>query len=252
MKYIRYQNASGISYGILDGETVRELRGDLFANADTGIAHKLSDVKLLTPCTPGKVICIARNYASHMGERATPTRPEMFWKPTSSLQNPGDPIILPQGWNNVHYEGELVLVIGKRLKKASKEEAAAAVFGGTCGNDLSDRDIQNGPSKDLQWWRAKGADTFGPLGPAIVTGLDWGNLLLQPFLNGKVVQEQSTAELLFDCPTMISFTSQWVTLDPGDIVFTGTPNITRKVAPGDTVEVAIEGIGKLSNPVVSE
>lgn len=252
MKYVRYKNSAGVSYGILEGDTVRELRGDLFTHTETGTTHKLSEVKLLTPCTPGKVVCIARNYASHMGGRQTPTRPEMFWKPTSSLQATGEPIVLPKGWTNVHYEGELVLVIGKRLRKASKEEAAAAVFGGTCGNDLSDRDIQNGPNKDLQWWRAKGADTFGPMGPAIVTGLDWGNLMLRTRLNGEVVQEQSTKDLLFDCQTMISFTSQWVTLEPGDVIFTGTPNITRAVSPGDTVEVDIEGIGVLSNPVVAE
>jgi 2-keto-4-pentenoate hydratase/2-oxohepta-3-ene-1,7-dioic acid hydratase in catechol pathway len=252
MKYVRYQNSNGVSYGILDGDTVRQLSGDLFQHKETGSTHKLSDVKLLTPCEPSKVVCIARNYASHMGDRATPTRPEMFWKPPSSLQNHGDPIILPQGWTNVHYEGELVLVIGKRLKKASKEESWDAIFGGTCGNDLSDRDIQNGPNKDLQWWRAKGADTFGPMGPCIATDLNWSDLLLQTRLNGEVVQEQRTAELLFDIPTMISFTSQWVTLEPGDVIFTGTPNITRKVSPGDTVEVEVEGIGVLRNPVLME
>ena len=252
MKFVRYESAQGIRYGILDGTTVRELQGDLFQHSETGVTHSLAAVKLLVPCTPGKIVCIARNYASHMGERNTPAKPEMFWKPISSLQDPGGPIILPDGWTNVHYEGELVLVIGKRLKKASKEEAAAAIFGGTCGNDLSDRDIQNGPNKDLQWWRAKGADTFGPVGPCVVTGLDWGNLWLRTRLNGEVVQEQNTKDLLYDCPTMISFTSQWVTLEPGDIVFTGTPNITRKVSAGDTVEVDIEGIGTLSNPVVAE
>ena len=252
MKFVRYQTTQGISYGILDGETIRELRGDLFQHIETGTQHRLADVKLLVPCTPGKIVCIARNYSSHMGDRAKPAKPEMFWKPLSCLQNPGDSIILPQGWTNVHYEGELVLVIGKRLKKASKEEAAAAIFGGTCGNDLSDRDIQNGPNKDLQWWRAKGADTFGPVGPWIVTGLDWGHLWLRTRLNGVVVQEQNTKDLLFDCATMISFTSQCVTLDPGDIVFTGTPNITQKVSPGDTVEVDLEGIGVLSNPVIAE
>ena len=187
MKFVRYQTSAGASYGIVDGDTVRELRGDLLAHAETGVSHKLSTLKLLVPCTPGKIVCIARNYASHMGDRNTPAKPEMFWKPLNTLQDPGGPIILPKGFHNVHYEGELVLVIGKRLKHASKEEAAAAIFGGTCGNDLSDRDIQNGPNKDLQWWRAKGADTFGPVGPCVVTGLDWGNLWLRTRLNGAVV-----------------------------------------------------------------
>src|SRR6185295_2983199 len=142
-----------------------------------------------------------------------------------------------------HYEGELVLVISKRLKKASKEEVPAAIFGGTCGNDLSDRDIQNGPTKDLQWWRAKGADTFGPLGPCIVTGLDWSNLLLQTRLNGEVVQKQVTSDLLFGPAQIVSYISHYVTLTPGDVIYTGTPGSTRKMSPGDVVEVDIEGIG---------
>ena len=251
-KFVRYQHSGGKSYGILDGETIRELRGDLFEHSETGTRHSLSVVKLLRPCEPGKVVCVGRNYASHLGDRERPTRPQLFYKPVSCLIDPGETIVLPRGSTNVHYEGELVLVIGRRVRKASKEEAAAAIFGGTCGNDVSERDWQFGPDKDTQYWRAKGADTFGPLGPCVATGLDWGNLWLQTRVNGEVVQKQSTVDLLFDCPTVVSFISQWVTLERGDLVYTGTPNITHAMKPGDTVEVDLEGIGVLRNPVAAE
>ena len=144
----------------------------------------------------------------------------MFYKPVSALQHPGDPIVIPPDAANVHFEGELVIVIGRRLSRASAEEARAAIFGVTCGNDVSERDWQNGPRKDLQWWRAKGADTFAPLGPAIATGLDFGNLTLETRLNGDVVQKQSTADLTFDCPAIVSWVSRWVTLLPGCLLYT--------------------------------
>jgi 2-keto-4-pentenoate hydratase/2-oxohepta-3-ene-1,7-dioic acid hydratase in catechol pathway len=192
---------------------------------------------------------VGRNYGSHLGDRARPQRPEIFYKPVSALQDPGGPIRFPEGATNVHYEGELVLVIGSRVKNASPEEARAAIFGVTCGNDVSEREWQNGAGKDLQWWRAKGADTFAPLGPAVVTGLDYGNLLLRTRLNGEVVQEQSTADLMFDCPYIVSWISRAVTLEPGDVIYTGTPGTTRAMKPGDVVEVEVEGVGVLRNPV---
>jgi len=142
-----------------------------------------------------------------------------------------------------------VVVIGKQIKSASPEEARAAIFGVTCGNDVSERNWQHGAGKDLQWWRAKGCDTFAPLGPAIVTGIDYSNLLLQTRLNGQVVQKQYTSDLIFDCPAIISWISGWVTLMPGDIIYTGTPGSTRKLSSGDIVEVEIDGIGTLTNLV---
>ena len=149
----------------------------------------------------------------------------------------------------MHYEGELVIVIGKTLHNVNRDQAIAGIFGVTCGNDVSERDWQNGAQKDLQWWRAKGADTFGPLGPAIVTGLDYGKLLLETKLNGQSVQKQYTSDLLFDCPAIVSYVSQFVTLTPGDLIYTGTPGSTKKMSPGDKVEVQIEGIGTLMNPI---
>jgi 2-keto-4-pentenoate hydratase/2-oxohepta-3-ene-1,7-dioic acid hydratase in catechol pathway len=250
-KYIRYRAQDGASYGILDGDTVRELRGDLFNHTETGITRKLAEVKLLYPCTPPKILAVGLNYKSHLGGRPAPANPEIFYKPVSCLQDPDGPIVLPRDASNVHSEGELVIVIGTRVQHAARGEAEAAIFGVTCGNDVSERDWQHGANKDLQWWRAKGADTFGPLGPAIVTGIDFSNLLLQTRINGEVVQKQYTSDLMFDGPAIVSYISEWVTLEPGDLIYTGTPGNTRKMNPGDTVEVEIEGIGILSNKVVA-
>ncbi len=250
-KYIRYRAGDGACYGIVDGETVRELRGDLFEHQETGVTHRLGDLKLLYPCTPSKILAVGLNYGSHLGGRPAPKNPEIFYKPVSCLQDPEGPIAIPRDATNVHYEGELVVVMGRRAHRASREEASAAIFGVTCGNDVSERDWQHGANKDLQWWRAKGADTFGPMGPAIVTGLDYSNLLLQTRLNGEVVQKQSTSDLMFDGPAIVEYISQWVTLERGDVIYTGTPGSTKKMNPGDTVEVEIEGIGILRNKVVS-
>jgi 2-keto-4-pentenoate hydratase/2-oxohepta-3-ene-1,7-dioic acid hydratase in catechol pathway len=248
--YVRYRRGSATSYGVLDGDKIHPLSGDLFGDhAVSSASHMLSEVKLLYPCEPPKLMAVGLNYKSHIGNRPAPKNPEIFYKPISALQNPGDPIIIPEGANNVHYEGEFVLVIGKRLKGASRDEARAGIFGVTCGNDVSERDWQNGPEKDLQWWRAKGADTFAPMGPSIVRGLDYGKLLLQTRLNGQVVQKQYTSDLLFDPPAIVSWVSKHITLVPGDVIFTGTPGSTKPMKPGDEVEVEIAGIGVLKNPV---
>ena len=239
-----------MSYAILDGEAVRPIAGDLFgAHRETGAALELSDVALLAPCLPGKILAVGLNYKSHLGGRPQPAHPEIFYKAVTALQDPGGPIVIPRDATDLHYEGELVAVIGKPVKNASVEEARGAIFGVTCGNDVSERNWQHGPGKDLQWWRAKGCDTFAPLGPAIVTGIDYGNLLLQTRLNGEVVQKQYTSDLIFDCPAIVSWISGWITLLPGDIVYTGTPGSTRRLSPGDVVEVEIESIGVLRNPV---
>ena len=189
------------------------------------------------------------NYKSHLGTRPQPAHPEIFYKPVTALQNPLDPIVIPRDATDVHFEGEMVVVVGRRLRNASEAEAAAGVFGVTCGNDVSDRAWQGGPQKDLQWWRAKGSDTFAPLGPAIVTGLDYGNLLLQTRINGETVQKQTTSDMIFDVGKVLSWISGWVTLLPGDLVYTGTPGNTRRMLPGDVVEVELDMVGTLRNPV---
>ena len=249
-RFVRFRRgAAAAAYGILVGDSIRELRGNLFDHKETGTRHKLAAVKLLHPCEPAKILAVGLNYRSHIGNRKPPANPEIFYKPVSALQNPEDPIVIPEGAKNVHFEGELVVVIGRRVKNASIEQAREAIFGVTCGNDVSERDWQNGAEKDLQWWRAKGADTFAPLGPAIATGLDYGKLPLETRLNGQVMQKQSTSDLLFDCPTVVSFISRYVTLLPGDAIYTGTPGATRAMKPGDVVEVEIGGVGVLRNKV---
>jgi len=249
-RFVRYRADSAVSYGILENGSVREIRGDLFHYSETGTVRPLSEVRLLCPCQPGKILAVGGNYKSHLGARPQFAHPEIFFMPPSALQDPGEPIRIPREAIDVHYEGELVVVIGKRLRDASPEEARDGIFGVTCGNDVSDRNWQHGPAKDMQWWRAKGSDTFAPLGPAVVTGLDYGALRLETRLNGETVQEGTSADLIFECPTIVSWVSGWVTLEPGDVIYTGTPGSTRKLTPGDVVEVEIEGIGVLRNPVV--
>jgi 2-keto-4-pentenoate hydratase/2-oxohepta-3-ene-1,7-dioic acid hydratase in catechol pathway len=258
--FARFESASAIGYGLLSSGRINELQGGLFDSIQlTGRSFDLSAVRLLAPCYPPKILAVGLNYKSHLGGRKAPDYPEIFYKPISSIQDPGGPIVIPSGAMDVHYEGELVVVIGRTVHRASREEAEASVFGVTCGNDVSDRLWQrgsgpdpNGPVQkaDLQWWRAKGCDTFGPIGPVIVTGLNYSDLALTTRLNGQVVQSQRTSDLLFDVPEIIRYISQYVTLNQGDIIFTGTPGDTRRMQPGDSVEVEIEGIGILRNDVL--
>jgi 2-keto-4-pentenoate hydratase/2-oxohepta-3-ene-1,7-dioic acid hydratase in catechol pathway len=256
-RFVRFQPPAGAGgrarWGRLEGDTIRELGAAPYAGgAETGARFTLAEVKLLAPAEPEKIFAVGRNYRSHLGTRPAPEQPEIFWKPVSALQHPGDPIRLPRESTDVHFEGELVLVIGRSAKNVSPAEARQVIFGVTCGNDVSERQWQAGPKKDLQWWRAKGADTFAPCGPVIATGLDPDRLPLQTRVNGEVVQEQSTSDLLFDCPTVVSFVSRFVTLAPGDLVYTGTPGNTRALRPGDVVEVELEGVGLLRNPVAAD
>ncbi|MBM3775040.1 MAG: fumarylacetoacetate hydrolase family protein [Acidobacteria bacterium] len=249
-KYVRFRKGSLTSHGILEGDTIREIQGSLFgAYRESGAKYRLSEVKLLYPVEPTKILALAGNYRSHLGNRPPAPHPEIFYKPPSALQNPEDPIVIPKDATNVHFECELVVVIGKRASRLSVAEARDAIFGVTAGNDISEREWQNGPKKDVQWWRAKGADTFAPLGPAVVRGIDYGKLTIQTRLNSNVMQKDSTAHLVHDCPTTVSFISHYVTLMPGDLIFTGTPGTTAKMNPGDVVEVEIEGIGILRNRV---
>ena len=247
-KYVRYRAGSATAFGILEGDTIRELRGDLFASpTPTGRRVKLAEVTLLPPCEPSKVIAVGLNYKSHLGERPAAEYPGLFAKYPTSIIASGENIVIPPDANNVHYEGELVVVIGKRAKNVTRENARAHVFGVTIGNDVSERDWQK---SDLQWFRAKATDTFGPMGPVIVTGLNYDDLLLETKLNGQVVQSQRTRDLIFDVPAIVSYLSRYVTLEPGDVIFTGTPGTTRAFKPGDTVDVVIEGIGTLTNKAI--
>jgi 2-keto-4-pentenoate hydratase/2-oxohepta-3-ene-1,7-dioic acid hydratase in catechol pathway len=246
-KYVRYSSGGTTSYGILAGDMIRELNGNLFNNPrETGRSLKLADVRLLAPCQPGKVIAVGLNYQSHLGTRAPASYPGLFAKLPTSIIATGEDIVLPPDAKNTHYEGELVVVIGRRAARVSMDDAKSYVFGVTAGNDVSERDWQR---DDLQWFRAKASDTFGPLGPAIVTGLNYDNVLLQTRLNGEVVQTERTKDLIFNVAKIVSYVSQYVTLEPGDVIYTGTPQTTRPIKDGDVVEVEIEGVGVLRNRV---
>jgi 2-keto-4-pentenoate hydratase/2-oxohepta-3-ene-1,7-dioic acid hydratase in catechol pathway len=247
-KYIRYELQGRAAYGILDGETVRELSAAPWAGGKpTGKTSTLAGVKLLAPAEPNKVIAAGLNYKSHIGQQPPAKYVGLFAKLPSSIVGHEADIIYPSDATNVHFEGELVVVIGEKASKVSREDALSYVFGATVGNDVSERAWQK---EDLQWFRAKAADTFGPLGPWIVTGVNYQDALLETRVNGKTLQSQRTKDLIFDVPYIVSYVSRYVTLLPGDVIYTGTPGTTSAIKPGDVVEVEIEGIGVLRNRVV--
>ena len=250
IKYVRYNSQGQNNYGILDGENIMELNGDLFSSPQTtGKEVKLSEVKLLAPCEPSKVLAVGLNYRSHLGDRPDPEYPGLFSKYPTSIIGHDEPIIMPSDATNLHYEGELVIVIGKRAQKVSVSNASEYVFGVTAGNDLSERNWQR---DDLQWIRAKASDSFGPIGPAIVTGLNYNDLLLETRLNSETVQSERTKDLLYNVEQIVSYISQYVTLLPGDVIFTGTPGSTKALQVGDVVEIEIEGVGILSNQIIAD
>jgi 2-keto-4-pentenoate hydratase/2-oxohepta-3-ene-1,7-dioic acid hydratase in catechol pathway len=260
-KYVRYKHDGIVSYGVWENDRVKALRGDLFGGPTlTGREYPVSQTKFLVPCEPSKVIAVGLNYASHRvhvessegvlvnaaGRPVPSDYPGVFAKFPTSLIPHGQDIVFPDDATNVHFEGELALIIGKKAKNVSVEEAPNYVFGVTICNDLVDREWL---LEDLQWFRAKGSDNFGPIGPAIVTGLDYGNLGLETRVNGEVRQSSNTSELVFSPDKILSYCSKYVTLLPGDVIFTGTPGKTQRVTKGDTIEVEIEGIGVLRNMV---
>jgi 2-keto-4-pentenoate hydratase/2-oxohepta-3-ene-1,7-dioic acid hydratase in catechol pathway len=248
-KYVRYAHEGRTSFGILEGDQIRELdQSPIEGGKSTGKTVALSSVRLLAPVEPSKVIAVGLNYKSHIGNAQPAAYPPLFAKLPTCIVGPEAEIVYPEGASNVHFEGELVIVIGKKASRVSKEEAPKYIFGVTAGNDVSERDWQR---DDLQWFRAKASDTFGPLGPAIVTGLNHNDLLLQTRVNGKVLQKQRTSDLLFDVEDIVSYISQFVTLMPGDVIYTGTPGATSAMKPGDVVEIEIEGIGILRNKIAA-
>ncbi len=247
-RYVRFRAGDTVAYGIVEGDRVLQLEGNLFRSwKPTDVTHKLSEVKLLVPCRPSKVLAAAGNYKSHVGDESVASQPQLFFKVPSCLVAPGGKVVIPKGATNVHYEAELVIVIGKRAKNVSPQRALDYVLGVTCGNDISARDWQ---SNDTQWWRAKGSDTFGPCGPMIVSGIDYDDLLLTLRQNGEVKQKERTSQMIFSVAELVSFASRHVTLEPGDLIFTGTAGTTAEIKPGDVLEVELEGVGVLKNTVV--
>lgn len=233
---------------IADGRTFSGHIDGVMLVAD-GVRRSLDSVRLLVPCTPSKIIGVGRNYAEHAAEMSNPLpkEPLLFFKPPSALLDPGGDIIYPAQSADVHYEGELAVVIAKRCRDVPRNAASDFVLGYTICNDVTARDLQ---SRDGQWARAKGFDTFAPLGPCIASGLDPAALRVTTRLNGELKQDCSVSKLIFDVPTLIEYASQAFTLEPGDVISTGTPSGVGPMKPGDVVTVAIEGIGELTNRVV--
>jgi 2-keto-4-pentenoate hydratase/2-oxohepta-3-ene-1,7-dioic acid hydratase in catechol pathway len=247
MQRIRYQSFDGISWGELEGGKVHQLSSMM--GRRTGHAISLSDVTLLAPCEPRVIICVGKNYADHvreMGGDELPKEPGLFLKGLNTLANPGDPIPYPSWTNNLHYEGELALVISRTMRRITPAEAESYVLGYTCACDVTARDKQK---SDLQWVRGKSADGFCPIGPWLETDLNPSELSVQTRINGELKQDGNTRDLIFDIPTILSYISQFMTLEAGDVVLTGTPEGVGPLQVGDTVEVTVEGIGTLTNTV---
>ncbi len=240
-------------FGIPDEDSViTALAGDpLYVGLQpTDEQVKLADARLLSPVLPrSKVVGIGRNYAAHAKEMGNelPEEPLMFLKPNTSVVGPGDPVFYPRQTENLHFEGELAVVIGRICRDVPKEKWADVVHGFTVGNDVTARDLQK---KDGQFTRAKGFDSFCPLGPWVETELDVSDLRVQTFLNGEVKQDGRTSDLIFDVPTLIAHVTSVMTLLPGDVILTGTPEGVGPMEVGDEVEISIQGIGNLTNKVV--
>jgi len=248
VRYVRYAHGDETSYGIESGDIVRQLSAaPWLGGTETGKTVPLADVRLLAPAEPSKVIAVGYNYKSHRGDRELPAHPPIFLKLPTTIVGPEADVVYPKGATDLHYEAEMVAVIGKTAKQVSPSEAGEYIFGVTAGNDVSERAWQ---ANDLQWFRAKASDTFGPLGPAIVTGLDHNDLLVESRLNGEVKQSQRTRDLIHDVEAIVSHVSQTVTLYPGDIIYTGTPGSTSAMQPGDVIEIEVEGVGVLRNRIV--
>lgn len=267
MRIVRYQSASEAepSYGVLqaNGE-ITGAEGDPFAEGLRDTGQAVDSPELLAPITPTAILCIGQNYAAHAAEggKPVPKRPVLFMKTPSAAQRPGGPIVLPRRLEStrVDYEAELAVVIGKTCKNVSRDEALDYVLGYACGNDVSARDWQRDGGGG-QWCRGKSFDTFAPLGPCLVTAdeLDPSNLRITTTLGGETMQDSRTSDMIFDVPTLIEFLSGSLTLAPGTVILTGTPQGVgfartppRWLTPGDEVTVEIEGIGKLTNPVIEE
>jgi 2-keto-4-pentenoate hydratase/2-oxohepta-3-ene-1,7-dioic acid hydratase in catechol pathway len=240
-----------IAYGVAEAEGIVLYRGTPFvAWEPTETVIPFEGAHLLSPVFPTKVVCVGRNYVEHADElgNEVPDEPVIFIKPSTSVIGPGAPIVIPPDAAEVHHEAELAVVVGKVSHGVAAEDAAGHIFGYTAGNDVTARDLQK---KDGQWARAKGFDTFCPLGPAIETELDPAGLRISCEVNGELRQEASTYDMVFGVAELFSFVSRVMTLLPGDVILTGTPSGVGPIRSGDRVEVTIERIGTLANPVVA-
>jgi 2-keto-4-pentenoate hydratase/2-oxohepta-3-ene-1,7-dioic acid hydratase in catechol pathway len=253
MRIVRFQERDKPArFGWLQENSVGPIEGDPlgeFRRLDTSL--DLDSVRLLAPLIPGKILCVGRNYVAHAREHnaEVPEVPLLFLKPPSSVIGPGERIVLPPQSEQVEHEAELVVVIGRQGRWISPENALEHVLGYTIGNDVTARDLQR---RDDQWTRAKGFDTFCPLGPWIQTDFDPADVVITCHVNGGLRQMASTRDMVFGVRQLIAFASSVMTLEPGDVLFTGTPSGVGKLLPGDVVKVSIEGLGELENRVVAE
>ena len=255
MRIVRYQSLDGISkpkYGWILDDKVGEIGGNVFGRYRRKEAEApLSEVKLLAPSEPSKIVCVGRNYVEHAKElgNEVPKVPRIFLKPPSSIIPSGGAIVLPPQSAQVEHEAELVAVIGKRGRNVTAEGAKKHIFGYTIGNDVTARDLQK---TDGQWTRAKGFDTFCSFGPWIDTDFDPADAVVTCRVNGQMRQMASTRDMVFNVGTLIAYISSVMTLEPGDLIFTGTPAGVGELKNGDEVVVEIEGLGALKNPVRAE
>ena len=251
--YARCEKNGEIYYGQVDGDNLKILTDSpLGSFQETGESVNISDVRLMSPVSPNKVVAIGLNYKSHLGGRPGPKAPEPFLKASTSVIGNNDDIIIPKialdEGVKIQPEAELAVVIGKTCKGASQNNALDFVFAYTCGNDVSARDWQ---SNDLQWARAKSSDTFAPIGPWMTTDLDPTNIQVICRVNGEEKQNQNTSDLLHPLTKIIEYVSSVITLEVGDVLMTGTPGTPGDIHPGDVVEVELSGVGVLRNPVVA-
>lgn len=250
MKIGRFAKGNDIFYGVVEGENVFKTDGDIepgFIIKDDCLSA--DDLEILSPCTPSKIVCVGLNYADHAKEQnlQVPSEPVLFLKPPSTIIGQNGRIIYPSQTSQLEYEAELAVVIKKKGKHIPRENYREYVFGYTCANDVTARDLQR---KDGQWTRAKSFDTFCPLGPYIVTGIDADKLSICSYLNKNLRQSSNTRELIFPIDFLIHYISSIMTLYPGDVILTGTPSGVGRMDVGDQITVQIEGIGSLTNMVV--
>lgn len=252
MKFLRFINNDNHEvFGIYKDNLIVELKGSIFGDyAQSDRIYDLKEIKILPPCIPSKILAVGLNYKDHAEEmnRDLPENPMLFMKPSTAVIAHEEQIEYPSHMSkHVDYEGELAVVIGKKARMVDEKEALDFVFGYTCINDVTARDLQR---MDIQFTRGKGFDTFAPVGPFIETGADPAGIGIKTFLNGELKQNSNSSNLIFSVPKLVSFISKVMTLNPGDIIATGTPSGVGKVKPGDVVEVELEGIGKLKNYII--
>lgn len=242
----RFEYNQQVSYGKIIGKDIQPLSGKLFGKlVPKGQPIPLKKVRLLLPTEPQKIFAVGMNFASHISSPSDEP-PPLFLKLPTSLITSGKVVHLPPDANNVHFEGELVLIIGKRAKNITETEANKVIFGVTTGNDLTERNWQ---STDLQWMRSKASDGFGPISSVIAIGVDYNNVLLTTRLNGEIVQQENTRYMIHKPAKVVSYLSRYFTLMPGDLIFMGTPGRTKTISNGDKVSVTIEQVGMVENEI---